>query len=61
MKKREKKLSFEKEVLRTLAQPDLRKAVGGTDPTTTWITCTVPSIREACTTYLSCGGGCDTA
>jgi hypothetical protein len=62
------KLTFAKESVRVLSAPELKKAAGGT--ATTWITCTDacpdtcdcrPSIQFACTTYLSCGGGCDTA
>lgn len=61
MKKERAKLKLSKESVRVLAQPELQEAVGGMGPTTTAITCGCPSIRYACTTYLSCGGGCDTA
>ena len=57
MKNTRVKLKLSKESVRVLSQPELREAAGGAAPTNA---CR-PSIRFACTTALSCGGGCDTA
>ena len=51
------KLKLSKESVRVLSQLELREAADGAAPTNA---CR-PSIRFACTTALSCGGGCDTA
>ncbi len=56
MKKARAKLKLSKESVRIVSQPELQEALGGaaTDGCR-------PSVRVACTTALSCGGGCDTA
>jgi len=56
MRKARAKLKLSKESVKVLSQPELQEAVGGVDTDG----CR-PSIRFACTTALSCGGGCDTA
>ncbi len=57
MKNTRVKLKLSKESVRVLSQLELREAADGAAPTNA---CR-PSIRVACTTALSCSGGCDTA